>query len=341
LQKLQGRDRGEGRLEGTGEVALAGLAWRLRLEARGFQVLANELGNAVVSGTAEANGRGAEGALWARLEVERAEIRIPDPPPAVPATIPVEEIGRGARHEIEPAAPPAPPFALDVRIRAENQVFVRGRGLESEWFGDVRARGTLAEPDVVGRIELRRGRLDLLGSRFVLKEGLIEFDGAKPPLPRLDVVGEARKADITARVGLRGRAPKFDIVMESEPPLPRDEILARVLFGREMARITPIQAAVLANSVATLQGGGIDALSPVRGAIGLDTLDVGGDDNGGAAIRAGKYVTERVYVEMQRGVTPESSRARVEVDLGNNLRGTTEVRETGRTGFGIEWRYDY
>ncbi|MCX8100801.1 MAG: translocation/assembly module TamB domain-containing protein [Geminicoccaceae bacterium] len=332
---------GQGRLEGTGEVALAGLAWRLRLEARGFQVLANELGNAVVSGTAEANGRGAEGALRARLEVERAEIRIPDPPPAVPATIPVEEIGRGARHEIEPAAPPAPPFALDVRIRAENQVFVRGRGLESEWFGDVRARGTLAEPDVVGRIELRRGRLDLLGSRFVLKEGLIEFDGAKPPLPRLDVVGEARKADITARVGLRGRAPKFDIVMESEPPLPRDEILARVLFGREMARITPIQAAVLANSVATLQGGGIDALSPVRGAIGLDTLDVGGDDNGGAAIRAGKYVTERVYVEMQRGVTPESSRARVEVDLGNNLRGTTEVRETGRTGFGIEWRYDY
>lgn len=341
VQQLQGRDRGEGRLQGTGEVALAELAWKVRLEAAAFQVLANELGSAVVSGTAEANGRGAEGALKARLEVDRAEIRIPDPAPAVPATIPVEEIGRGARAEIEPAAAPPPPFALDVRVRAENQIFVRGRGLESEWFGDVRARGTLAEPDVVGRIELRRGRLDLLGSRFVLKEGLIEFDGAKPPMPRLDVVGEARKADITAKVGLRGRAPKFDIVMESEPPLPRDEILARVLFGREMARITPIQAAVLANSVATLQGGGIDALSPVRGAIGLDTLDVGGDDNGGAAVRAGKYVTERVYVEMQRGVTPESSRARVEVDLGNNLRGTTEVRETGRTGFGLEWRYDY
>jgi translocation and assembly module TamB len=81
--------------------------------------------------------------------------------------------------------------------------------------------------------------------------------------------------------------------------------------------------------------------SPAARRIGLDTLDIGGDADTGGALRAGKYLSERVYVEMQRGITPESGRARVEVDLGNNVRGTTEVRETNRTGFGLEWRYDY
>ena len=109
---------------------------------------------------------------------------MPKSPPAVPPTIPVEEVGRGARPGPKPAAGPPPEIRLDVRLDADNQVFVRGRGLESEWQGRLRARGTLAEPDIVGRIELRRGFLDLLGSRFLLEQGTIEFDGAQPPRPR-------------------------------------------------------------------------------------------------------------------------------------------------------------
>lgn len=341
LERLSARDRRDGRLGGTGSADLATGGFTLRLELDSFQALAAELGTATLSGTAEASGDGSGIDLRARLELDRAEIRLPDPPPPVPATIPVEEVGAGARLGPEPAAGPPLPVRLDLRLDADQRLFVRGRGLESEWQGRVRARGTLAEPDVVGRIELRRGHLDLLGSRFQLEQGVIEFDGARPPLPRLDVLGTARKAEITARVGLRGRAPGFEVVLESEPPLPREEILARVLFGREMARMTPLQGAILANSIATLQGGGIDALSPLRRAAGLDTLDVGGDADSGGALRAGKYVSERVFVEMQRGVTPESGRARVEIDLGNNVRGTTEVRETSQTGFGLEWRYDY
>ncbi len=341
LERLSARDRRDGRLTGTGSADLASGGFALKLELDSFRALAAELGTATLSGTAEARGDGSGIDLRARLELDRAEIRLPDPPPAVPATIPVEEVGERARGTPEPAAGPPLPIRLDVRLDADQRLFVRGRGLESEWEGRVRARGTLAEPDIVGRIELRRGHLDLLGSRFRLEQGVIEFDGARPPLPRLDVLGTARKAEITARVGLRGRAPGFEVVLESEPPLPREEILARVLFGREMARITPLQGAILANSIATLQGGGIDALTPLRRAAGLDTLDVGGDADSGAALRAGKYVSERVFVEVQRGVTPESGRARVEIDLGNNVRGTTEVRETSQTGFGLEWRYDY
>jgi translocation and assembly module TamB len=341
LERLEARDRREGRLTGSGRYDFVGGGLVLDLDLASFQAFAGEFGEATLTGKIGARSAGPALDLKARLEVERAELRLPDPPPAVPATIPVEEVGDGARSSPEPAAGPPLPIRLDLRIDADQRFFVRGRGLESEWYGRIRATGTLDEPDVVGRLELRRGHLDLLGTRFALEQGVVDFDGARPPLPRLDVLGTARKADIVARVGLRGRLPNFALTLESEPPLPQEEVLSRVLFGREMARITPLQGALLANSIATLQGGGIDALSPIRRAAGLDTLDLGGDADTGGALRAGKYLSERVYVEMQRGITPESGRARVEVDLGNNVRGTTEVRETNRTGFGLEWRYDY
>ncbi|MCS7267010.1 MAG: translocation/assembly module TamB domain-containing protein [Geminicoccaceae bacterium] len=341
VESLKARDAGDGRLSGAGWFSFPDSAWQLRLVGESFRVFANEWGTAVVSGALEARGAGREGKITGNLSVERAELRLPDAAPAVPPTLAVEETGRGARNEVGAAARPPPAIALDVLVEGPQRLFLRGRGLESEWGGSAQVRGHLFDPDVVGRVELRRGRLDFLGVRFRLAEGTVEFDGARPPWPRLDVLAEARRADITARVGIKGRLPGIEIELASEPPLPKEEVLARLLFNRDLSRIAPLQAAVLANSLATLRGGGIDALSPVRAAAGLDTLDVGEAENGGAALRAGKYVSERIYVEVQRGLTPETSRARVEVDLGYNLRGTTEVRETGGTGFGLEWRYDY
>ncbi len=341
LETLEARDRGEGRLFGSGAFSLSDLAWQLRLEAKSFRAFANEWGTAVVSGALDARGIAATGRIAGNLVVERAELRLPAAAPSVPPTIPVHEVGRGARSDSESRQPPARPIAFNVTIDAPQRFFLRGRGLDSEWGGSVRVRGDLFEPDIVGRLEVKRGHLDLLGIRFRLAEGGIEFDGARPPWPTLSVRGEVRRADITARVGITGRLPKIAVGLESDPPLPQEEVLARLFYNRDLSRLAPLQAAALANSLATLQGGGLDALSPVRAAVGLDTLDVGGTEDGGAALRAGKYVSERIYVEVQRGLTPETSRARVEVDLGYNLRGTTEVRETGTTGFGLEWRYDY
>ncbi len=37
------------------------------------------------------------------------------------------------------------------------RVFVRGRGLESEWIGNLRVAGTANDPKIVGRLEIRRG----------------------------------------------------------------------------------------------------------------------------------------------------------------------------------------
>jgi translocation and assembly module TamB len=224
-------------------------------------------------------------------------------------------------------------------------VFVRGRGLESEWDGRIAAKGTAADPRLSGTLQIRRGYFDLLDKRFNLRRGVITFSGQSPPNPQIDIEAVAEATDITAIVRIGGDATKPTLALDSEPPLPQDEVLSRLLFNRPVNSITPLQAVQLAAAVNRLAGGGVGVLDRLRGVLGVDTLDVsGGDDaNGdaGTTVRAGKYLSEGVYVEGETGTADQSSRARVEVEILPNLSLQAETGADANSGVGIKWKYDY
>jgi translocation and assembly module TamB len=229
-------------------------------------------------------------------------------------------------------------------VEAPSKLFVRGRGLESEWGGAITVRGEAAEPALGGQIRLRRGFLDLLNRRFTVREGVVAFAGGSP-IPVLNLEAAARTEDVQAVVTLRGPATDPKVSLKSEPELPQDEILSRVLFGRSVDRITPVQGLRLAAAVNQLRGGsgGVGGvLDAVRNAAGVDTLDVGaGATPEEASAKVGKYISDKVFLELQRGVQAGSGKARVEVELTPNLSVGTEITEQSQTGVDLEWRYDY
>ena len=123
-------------------------------------------------------------------------------------------------------------------------------------------------------------------------------------------------------VKLRGPVADPKLELSSQPTLPQDEILSRLLFGRSVARLTPVQGLRLAAAVDTLRGGGglSDMLSALRKGLGVDTLDVaGGATAQESTAKAGKYVSDNVFVEVERGVAEGSGKARVQVELTPNL----------------------
>ena len=68
---------------------------------------------------------------------------------------------------------------LDLTISMPGRIFVRGRGLESEWAGSLTITGTAANPQIQGKIEPVRGSFDFLGKRSVLDQGRIGIQGLK------------------------------------------------------------------------------------------------------------------------------------------------------------------
>ena len=357
IEQLTATDPTGGTLQGKGALRLlvgGGLGYDVTIDANKARVLDNTLGVVILSGALGAAGDLAKSQVRGQLSVDRADIQIPDGTgPSIPV-IEVKEVNKpGGPTPAKTEAQPAQPFAvaLDIGVDIPGRLFVRGRGLDSEWNGKLALKGNLTDPLVEGELDVRRGYFDLLDRRFTIDRGAIDFAGSRPPVPMIDIAATAKTVEVNVTVALQGPALDPKVTLSSEPALPQDEILSRLLFGTSAARITPMQGLRLAAAVQELQGGGMvsGALTKFRRAVGVDTLDVqsteatddAGETTQQTSARVGKYVTDKVYLEVEQGVTDGGSKARVQVDLTPNLSVGSTVDDQSQTGVGVQWRYDY
>jgi translocation and assembly module TamB len=250
------------------------------------------------------------------------------------------------------------PATLDIKIDMPGNIFVRGHGLDSEWRGKLSITGTSAAPAISGQLEQIRGSVDLLSKTFTLTRGAITFDGSDKLDPVLDIVAEASAADITAQVNINGYASAPKITLTSTPVVPQDEILSRVLFNNGVNQITAGQGLQLAAAAATLAGGGPGVLDRLRGGLGLDFFRLGSGPTGattgtlnragtgtsatgGTALSAGKYIAPGVSIGVSQGISPPTSKVTVEIEVRPHLTVGGEAGQSGSTGIGLNYNYDY
>ncbi len=230
-------------------------------------------------------------------------------------------------------------YPLDLQIRAPSKIFVRGRGLDAELGGQLSLRGTSRNLIPTGRFELVRGRLDILGKRLTLEEGFAQLQGNFSPFLRLVAATDA--GDVNIRIVLEGEASNPDIKFLSEPELPQDEVLSRLLFGRAITEISPLQAAQLASAVATLAGrGGVAIIGQLRENFGLDDFDITTDEDGTTGLRAGKYLSDNVYTDVTIG-SDGTSEINLNLDVSPSVTVRGSVGSDGNTGLGVFFERDY
>jgi autotransporter translocation and assembly factor TamB len=131
--------------------------------------------------------------------------------------------------------------------------------------------------------------------------------------------------------------------LTSEPQLPKDELLSRLLFGRSVADITPYEAISLAGAVLTLTGGAPGVMDRTRQTLGIDRLEIRGrgPQAKDATVGAGKYLAEGLYLELERGLDPQSSKASIQVEITPEVSFQSEVGANSEGGVGLRWRWNY
>jgi translocation and assembly module TamB len=67
----------------------------------------------------------------------------------------------------------------------------------------------------------------------------------------------------------------------------------------------------------------------------------GGNATGSPAVSGGKYVAKRVYVGVTQGTTPSTNKVTVEVDVYPHVTVETDRSQSGGTGLGLNYKYDY
>lgn len=281
------------------------------------------------------------------VELAKTRIRIGGSSTKPIPEIPVEETGAiaGINNFTPSPKQTDQPWRLGLSIKANDQVLIDGLGMLSEWRGNMNISGTTNTPLIQGRFELRRGTYDFSGKRFQLTRGQILFQGDSPPNPLVDIVASLDLNGTTAQLLIRGTARQPKIEFTSNPSLPQDEILARILFGTSVGKLSAPDALQLAAALSALRNGddGLNIAGRVRKVIGLDRLGIQPSDKSkgiGTTFSGGKYLTDRVYVEVStdgRGYTATL----IEIDLTRSLSILSRAATLGSPSIAVKWSKDY
>lgn len=287
--------------------------------------------------------------LSGNIDVQRAEITVPDSLGGAasidvkhekPSAAVVETLKRAKANDGTPTPTGRPSvMRLNVTVNAPARIFVRGRGLDAELGGSVTLTGPVTDIQPVGGFRLIRGRLGILGQRITFDEGEVTLVGDLDPY--LDFVARSGGSDITVFVTVRGRVSDLDISFSSQPQLPEDEVLARLIFNRGINELSPLQIAQLAAAAAELAGGSnTSLLGSLRDATGLDDLDVVTDSEGNAAVRAGRYIQENIYLGVEAGAGG-GAKGTVNLDITEDLKARGAVGSDGDSSVGVFFEKDY
>jgi len=353
-------------MTGTVDILSPGTPVDIQLDAKNARPVTNNIVTATVDASLHVTGTARQQlAVSGTIDVNRADVSIPS---GLPPNVAVLDVRRPGQAPPQPVRKPLV-VDLDINVRAPRQILVRGRGLDAELGGNLRIRGTADAPGISGGFNLQRGTFDLASSRLNFTNGSVAFNGAglQHKLdPTLDFTAQTTLADATATVRITGLADAPKITLSSTPDMPQDEILARLLFGVPAAQLTALQVVQIGAALANLGGsGGGRSLNPVAAiqkTLGLDRLSISGgsgggpsttsDQQSGATVEAGKYVSSRVFVAVKQSTTG-SSQIAVDVDLTRHLKlqtrlgngaattqGTTPENDPG-SSVGLAYTFEY
>ena len=168
---------------------------------------------------------------------------------------------------VQPVAPPSAPsnhVRLDVRIRSSPQLNFQNAYAKLAGDVDLRLRGTVASPSLLGRVSITEGSATIAGTRYDLQRGDITFTNPVRIQPIIDLTATARVEDYDITLGMHGTPDRMNVSYRSDPPLPEADVVALLALGRtqsEQGLYTEQQqqSVSLAPSTDVLLGGALNA----------------------------------------------------------------------------------
>lgn len=230
---------------------------------------------------------------------------------------------------------------LDVHITSAPELNFQNSFAKLAGDVDLRVRGTIASPSLLGHISINDGSATLAGTNYQLQRGEIYFSNPIQMDPIIDLDVVARVEDYDIDIGVHGPLSKLNLTYRSEPPLPESDIFALLALGRtqeEQQIYNQEQQATGSNSTAdALLGGALNATVSNRvsklfgvGSVKIDPNFVGNLGNSTARITVEEKVGKNVTVTYATNVNSTAQQLIAgQVFLTQNISIVAERDESG------------
>lgn len=326
-----------GELTVSGEGGLGENGWEasVRAEFRNFNAVRRPDLSVIVSGHSDAEVSLEGIGITGDITVERIEARPPEASAPSFAEIDVTEINHPSGNNGQRAA--RIPVTLDVRIRADDSIFVSGEPFSTEWRGDWHVTGSPSAPNINGDAVLVYGRAFLLNRAFRIEEGVVSLSG-DVRTAEINLLARHQREGLTVNARISGPVSSPALSLSSQPALPEDEILARLLFDRNSGQLSPLETATIAAQLSGQNLFGI--VGGLRRAAGLDRLDFAAGENGEIVVTGGQQLTDDVYLEVESSGSALSS-ARLEWTLTPDFSLLSRLTGDTQASIALRWRTEY
>jgi translocation and assembly module TamB len=232
---------------------------------------------------------------------------------------------------------------LNVTVQSAQNLNLASSQLSIAGSADLNARGTLAQPVILGRISLTSGEVFFLGKRFEIDSGTIAFSNPArtDPVVNLHVKTVVQQYNITAN--LVGPIDRLKTTYTSDPALPTADIINLLAFGQTTADAaskgaTP--ASVGAESaVANAVGGQVGSqVQKLTGISQLTLNPLAGNQNPGSQVAIQQRISGNVLLTFSTDVTSAQNQS-IQVQYQARKNVTVSVLRDENGGYGIDVRY--
>lgn len=351
LTSLKASDGNGGILTGRGEFELSralSFPGTLSVEMTDFRVARlDEIGGAASASLVYQRAEEFS-TLTGQITTGKMQVAMPRELPRSVVEIDVIEINGEEELELAQAqasAAKSKPTQLAISVEVPGRFFFEGRGLQSEWEGDLLLSGTTDDPEISGTMQVKNGVFNFGSKAFDIVDGRLTFLGTARIDPDIAVTAIHKTATIEAQLQITGPASAPKIELSSIPDMPDDEIMARVLLGKSVSDLTALQLAELVGAMDTLRGGGsLDVVGRLRRGLGLDTLSLNrgaDDDDGATTITGGKYLRKNIYLEVETSTVSSETATRLKIDISKNFLAETELGARQGSSLKLKWFWDY
>jgi translocation and assembly module TamB len=133
---------------------------------------------------------------------------------------------------ITPANSPLYNIKLDVAVHTAPELQMKTAVARLSGDANLRLRGSIARPSVLGRADILEGDATFNGIKFRLERGDITFANPVAIEPQVNLQATTHVRNYDLDVTVTGTPDRLNVNYRSEPPLPKSDIIALLALGR-------------------------------------------------------------------------------------------------------------
>jgi translocation and assembly module TamB len=121
---------------------------------------------------------------------------------------------------------------LDIHVQTAPELQMKTAVARLSGDADLRLRGSIARPAVLGRVDILEGDATFNGTKFRLERGDITFANPVAVDPQFNLEASTHVRNYDLDIMVTGTSDRLAVNYRSEPPLPKSDIIALLALGR-------------------------------------------------------------------------------------------------------------